>query len=66
MNPGDISIYVNRGEVLIRLGKVKEAASDFKKALDMDPERKSPAANRARLILVGLAAVAQKAKEKQA
>ncbi len=30
----------------------------------MDPERKNPAANRARLILVGLAAVAQKSKRK--
>ena len=65
-DPGDIGVYVNRGEVLFKLGRIDDAAKDFKKALEMDPKKVNPAANRARLILVGLAAIAQKAKEKRA
>lgn len=64
--PDDIGVYVNRGEVLFKLGRIDDAAKDFKKALEMDPKKTNPAANRARLILVGLAAIAQKAKEKRA
>ncbi len=66
LNPSDIGVYVNRGEVLFKLGRIDDAAKDFKKALEMDPKKTNPAANRARLILVGLAAIAQKAKEKRA
>jgi Flp pilus assembly protein TadD len=65
-DPNDVGVYVNRGEVLFKLGRIDDAAKDFKKALEMDPKKVNPAANRARLILVGLAAIAQKAKEKRA
>ena len=61
MTPNDISVLVNRGEVMMRLGRTQEAGRDFKQA--MDPQRKDPAANRARLIVVGLAAVARKIEE---
>jgi len=63
-NPNDIAAYVNRGEVLFKMKRVDESARDFKKALDLDPQKKSPAANRARVILMGMVAVAQKARKK--
>jgi Tfp pilus assembly protein PilF len=49
--PGDINSLANRGEVFLRLGKFKEAADDLKKAIDQDPEKKHPAANRARMLI---------------
>jgi len=63
MVPTDTSVLVNRGEVMMRLGRTQEAGRDFKQAMDLDPQRKDPAANRARLIVVGLAAVARKIEE---
>ena len=48
----DVNSLVNRGELFLKLGKFKEAAQDFATAIRFDPERKSPAANRARLLVV--------------
>ena len=48
--PKDIGSLVNRGEIFLRFGKFKEAAADFKAAVDLDPEQKNPFANRARLL----------------
>lgn len=50
----DIAAFVNRGEVLLRKGDILQAAKDFKRAVDLDPERKDPLSLRAR----GLAAAA--------
>ncbi len=48
--PQDIGSLMNRGEILLRFGRFKEAAADFKVAVDLDPEKKNPSANRARLL----------------
>jgi tetratricopeptide (TPR) repeat protein len=48
--PDDLNSLTNRGEVLLKLGKYEEAASDFKKVIQLDPGKKNRAANRARLI----------------
>ena len=50
LNEKEIASYVNRGEVFLRQGKVLEAAQDFKKAVDLDPEGKDPLTHRARLL----------------
>jgi len=49
--PRDINSLANRGEVYLRLGKFKEAADDLKKAIEFDPEKKHPSANRARMLI---------------
>jgi tetratricopeptide (TPR) repeat protein len=48
--PQDIGSLINRGELFLRFGKFKEAADDFKAAIDLDPEQQNPSANRARLL----------------
>jgi tetratricopeptide (TPR) repeat protein len=50
LNEKEIASYVNRGEVYLRLGKVMEAAQDFKKAVDLDPTGKDPLVHRARVL----------------
>src|SRR5580765_4794729 len=57
--PKDPNSLTNRGEIYLKLGRLKEAAEDFKKAIDLDTARKNPASNRAR-ILVSLTADALK------
>ena len=49
--PHDPNIFTNRGEIFLKLGKLEEAAGDLKKAIDLDPTRKHPASNRARLLV---------------
>jgi tetratricopeptide (TPR) repeat protein len=61
VNPGDIHALTNRGEIGLKLGKLQDAALDFKAAMDLDSARKHPAANRARLlVLMTLDAVQKK------
>ncbi|MFN7130924.1 MAG: tetratricopeptide repeat protein, partial [Myxococcales bacterium] len=36
----DIAAFVNRGEVRLRKGDILDAAQDFKRAVDLDPENK--------------------------
>lgn len=52
--PGDIFLLVNRGEVLLKLGRNKEGADDLRAAIQQDRTNESPAARRARVILNGL------------
>ncbi|MCI0417270.1 tetratricopeptide repeat protein [bacterium] len=47
----DIRALTNRGEIYLKLGKFEEAAADFKRAIELDLNRKHPAANRARLLV---------------
>jgi tetratricopeptide (TPR) repeat protein len=51
VNPADIDALTNRGEIALKLGRLEEAASDFKAAMNLDPARKHPAVNRARLLV---------------
>ena len=47
----DVSSLVNRGELFLKTGKFQEAAEDFANAIKLDPSRKNPASNRARLLV---------------
>jgi tetratricopeptide (TPR) repeat protein len=62
--PKDINSLSNRGEVWLKCGKLREAAEDFKAAIELDPDRKHPAANRARLLVALTAEALKLAKEK--
>jgi tetratricopeptide (TPR) repeat protein len=50
LNARDSAALVNRGEVHLRLGNIVEAAQDFARAVDLDPENKDPLTMRARLL----------------
>jgi Flp pilus assembly protein TadD len=50
LNAKDTAALVNRGEVHLRLGNLVEAAHDFAKAVELDPENKDPLTMRARLL----------------
>ena len=50
LNAKDSAALVNRGEVHLRLGNIVEAAQDFARAVDLDPENKDPLTLRARLL----------------
>src|SRR5262249_15812365 len=50
VNAKDWAGLVNRGEVHLRLGNIVEAAQDFARAVDLDPENKDPLTMRARLL----------------
>jgi Flp pilus assembly protein TadD len=47
----DTNALVNRGEMLLRLGRFQEAEEDFQQAIQLDPKGKDPAGNRARLLV---------------
>ena len=49
--PEDLNSLTNRGEIFVKLGRFPDAAHDFKKAIELDPERKDPSSNRARLLV---------------
>ncbi|MDC0714726.1 tetratricopeptide repeat protein [Stigmatella sp. ncwal1] len=51
LNAKDAAALVNRGEVRLRLGDIVEAAQDFARAVDLDPENKDPLTLRARLLV---------------
>lgn len=48
--PKDIQALTNRGEIYLKVGKFRDAAHDLKAAIDLDPGKAHPAANRARLL----------------
>jgi tetratricopeptide (TPR) repeat protein len=50
--PEDIHALTNRGEVYLNQGKIAEAAHDFEQAIQLDTDKKHPAANRARLLAI--------------
>jgi tetratricopeptide (TPR) repeat protein len=50
LNDKEIASFVNRGEVYLRQGKIMEAAQDFKRAVELDPDNKDPLSHRARLL----------------
>jgi predicted Zn-dependent protease len=52
--PKDMFLLVNRGEVLLKLGRNKEAIEDLKAAVQQDRTNDNPAARRARVLLRGL------------
>jgi tetratricopeptide (TPR) repeat protein len=50
LDPAIVEAYVNRGELLIQVGYFEQAAKDFKAAMDLDPDGRNPAVNRARAL----------------
>jgi len=50
LNAADIAAVVNRGEVRLRKGLILEAAEDFRRAVDLDPDNKDPLSMRARAL----------------
>jgi len=50
LDPSNVEAYANRGELLIQKGNFLQAAEDFKKAIDLDPDGENPVANRARAL----------------
>jgi len=57
LNPNDPTVRANLGEALLRQGNLEEAAEEFEKALELDPEEEDAGANRARAILEGMETV---------
>lgn len=49
--PGDVNALTNRGEIFVKFGRFKEAAEDLRRAIQLDPDKKDSAANRARLLV---------------
>jgi tetratricopeptide (TPR) repeat protein len=64
VNPKELAAFVNRGEVNLRQGKVLEAAQDFMRAVELDPETKDPLTMRAK-VLAAAALEAIEAGQKQ-
>ena len=54
LNPDSPTLHANLGEALLRLRRLPESAAEFRKAIEMDPEKKDPGANRARAIIEGI------------
>ena len=54
INPNDPSVRANLGETLLRMARFGEAAAEFEKALELDPEEVDAGANRARAIIGGM------------
>jgi tetratricopeptide (TPR) repeat protein len=52
--PSDIPLLVNRGEVLLKLGRNKEGMEDLKNAILLDRDNMDPASKRARILLSSL------------
>ncbi len=63
LNDKEIASFVNRGEVYLRQGKIIEAAHDFKKAVDLDPENKDPLSHRARVLAAAALETLEQAKK---
>jgi Flp pilus assembly protein TadD len=54
LKASDPAVYANLGEVILRMGKPKEAAALLGGAIALDPNKRHPAANRARAMLAGI------------
>ena len=65
LDPANVEAYVNRGELLIAKGNFAQAAADFKKAIELDPNGQNPVANRARALASVVAVALGKALEGQ-
>jgi len=54
LNGNQLEAYVNRAEIWFRKDQVQRAVEDIKRAISLDPVEQDPAANRARVMLLGL------------
>lgn len=54
LNDKEIAAYVNRAEIKLRKQQGEAAVEDLKRAIELDPRQKNPAANRARAMVMGI------------
>jgi tetratricopeptide (TPR) repeat protein len=54
LNDKEIAAYVNRAEIKLRQQQGEAAVVDLKRAIELDPRQKNPAANRARAMVMGI------------
>lgn len=54
LNSNEIAAYVNRAEIKLRQHRGEAAVADLKRAIELDPRQKNPAANRARAMVMGI------------
>jgi len=59
LDPSSIDAFVNRGELLMQKGVFELAASDFRHAIELDPDGTNRSANRARALASAIAAALQ-------
>lgn len=50
LDPANVEGFVNRGELLMSKGNFEQAAADFKKAIELDPDATNRSVNRARAL----------------
>lgn len=50
LDPANVEAYVNRGELLMAKGNFEQAANDFKKSIEMDPDGTNRSVVRARAL----------------
>lgn len=62
-NFGNIDALSGRGEIYFNQGKLTEAVSDLKSAVDLDPEGKFPSSVRARAVLLAIKEIVESHKE---
>ncbi|MBL8151560.1 MAG: tetratricopeptide repeat protein [Blastocatellia bacterium] len=62
LNSESISAIVNRAEAYLLTNRFEEAYKDLEKAIALDPDEKSPAANRGRHLALGMAKIAESLK----
>jgi tetratricopeptide (TPR) repeat protein len=65
VNPKEIAAFVNRGEVNLRQGNVLEAAQDFTKAVELDPQGKDPLTTRAKVLAAAALETIEAAQKEQ-
>lgn len=59
LDPTNVEGYVNRGELLMQKGSFEQAADDFKRAIDLDPDGKNTSSNRARALASAITSALQ-------
>lgn len=62
--PKDLNSLANRGEIYLKRGQMELALQDLKTAAELDPEKKSGPANRARFLLYATQQVLNAAEKK--
>ena len=50
LNPEDTAALINRGEVHLRLGNTRDAARDFARVVELDPDHRDPLTQRAQVL----------------
>jgi Flp pilus assembly protein TadD len=65
LNSKDISALVNRAEGYIAITENEKAANDLRAAMELDPQEKDPASNRARQLAYGMSVFFEECQKEQ-